>query len=301
MPALTQSDGHRSPVTVLGLGPMGSALAGAFLARGHRTTVWNRTAAKADALVARGAVRAHGVAEAAAASPLVVVCVIDYDAVEPILGDAVDALKGRTVVNLTADSPERARALAAWADEHGVAYLDGAIMTPTETIGGPAAVVLYSGPQAVFDAHRPALAGLGGTAAHLGTDPGRAAAHDVALLDVFWTAMSGIVHGFALAGAEDIAATDLAPYARGIGELLPAIIDEFAQQIDAGRHPGDKSNLSSAAAGMEHVIHAAAAGGIDTTVLSAARLIAQRTIDAGHGGDGFSRLAIDLRPQGVSA
>jgi 6-phosphogluconate dehydrogenase (decarboxylating) len=255
MPALTQSDGHRSPVTVLGLGPMGSALAGTFLARGHRTTVWNRTAATADALVARGAVRAHGVAEAAAASPLVVVCVIDYDAVEAILGDAVDALKGRTVVNLTADSPERARALAAWAGEHGVAYLDGAIMTPTETIGGPAAVVLYSGPQAVFDAHRPALAGLGGTA----------------------------------------------PYARGIGELLPAIIDEFAQQIDAGRHPGDKSNLSSAAAGMEHVIHAAAAGGIDTTVLSAARLIAQRTIDAGHGGDGFSRLAIDLRPQGVSA
>jgi 3-hydroxyisobutyrate dehydrogenase-like beta-hydroxyacid dehydrogenase len=152
-------DRDRSPVTVLGLGPMGSALAGAFLAGGHRTTVWNRTAAKADALVARGAVRAHTVAEAVQASPLVVVCVIDYDAVRTILDSAADALPGRTVVNLTADSPERARAMAEWADEHDVAYLDGAIMTPTETIGGPEAVVLYSGPREVFDAHRPALAG----------------------------------------------------------------------------------------------------------------------------------------------
>jgi 3-hydroxyisobutyrate dehydrogenase-like beta-hydroxyacid dehydrogenase len=301
MSAQTQPDGNRSPVTVLGLGPMGSALAGAFLASGHRTTVWNRTAAKADALVARGALHARSVAEAVDASPLVVVCVIDYDAVAEILGGAVDALQGRTVVNLSADSPERARAMAAWAGEHGVAYLDGAIMTPTETIGGPAAVVLYSGPTTVFDAHRAALASLGGTAAHLGTDPGRAAAHDVALLDMFWTAMSGVVHGFALAAAEGIDATALAPYARGIGELLPPIIDEFAEHIDAGHHPGDASTLASAAAGMQHVVESAAARGIDTTALSAARLIAQRAIDAGHGNDGFSRLAVDLLPQGAPA
>jgi 3-hydroxyisobutyrate dehydrogenase-like beta-hydroxyacid dehydrogenase len=299
MPSQTQLDGNRSPVTVLGLGPMGSALARAFLANGHPTTVWNRTASKAGALVADGAVRAQTVAEAAGASPLAIVCVIDYDAASAILDGAVDALQGRTVVNLTADSPARARAMAAWADEHGIDYLDGAIMTPTETIGGPTAVVLHSGPQAIFDAHRPALASLGGTVVHLGADPGRAAAHDVALLDMFWTAMSGIVHGFALAAEENIGATDLAPFARGIGELLPAIIDEFAQHIDAGHDPGDTSTLASAAAGMEHVIDAAAARGIDTTVLSAACLIAERAIEAGHGNDGFSRLAIDLRPQGA--
>lgn len=33
----------QSAVTVLGLGPMGRALAGAFLDAGLRTTVWNRT------------------------------------------------------------------------------------------------------------------------------------------------------------------------------------------------------------------------------------------------------------------
>ncbi|MFC7722700.1 NAD(P)-binding domain-containing protein [Nonomuraea recticatena] len=38
---------HRTPVTVLGLGSMGTALAEAFIEAGHPTTVWNRTASKA--------------------------------------------------------------------------------------------------------------------------------------------------------------------------------------------------------------------------------------------------------------
>lgn len=42
-------------VTVLGLGSMGTALAGALLEAGHETTVWNRSAGKDEALVARGA------------------------------------------------------------------------------------------------------------------------------------------------------------------------------------------------------------------------------------------------------
>lgn len=44
-------------VTVIGLGPMGQALAAAFLAAGVRTTVWNRTPGKDRELVAAGAVR----------------------------------------------------------------------------------------------------------------------------------------------------------------------------------------------------------------------------------------------------
>ncbi|CAM5499104.1 hypothetical protein SCYAM73S_06567 [Streptomyces cyaneofuscatus] len=44
------------------------------------------------------------------------VCVVNYDAVDAVLRrDAVaGALKGRTVVNLTADTPGRARDTAAW-------------------------------------------------------------------------------------------------------------------------------------------------------------------------------------------
>ncbi|MGH9900308.1 MAG: NAD(P)-binding domain-containing protein [Pyrinomonadaceae bacterium] len=45
-----------SEVSVIGLGARGSALAAAFLNRDHATTVSNRSAGKADALVAAGCV-----------------------------------------------------------------------------------------------------------------------------------------------------------------------------------------------------------------------------------------------------
>jgi 3-hydroxyisobutyrate dehydrogenase-like beta-hydroxyacid dehydrogenase len=285
---------HRPPVTILGLGPMGQALAHAFLRAGHATTVWNRTAAKAEPLVAHGAARADTPAEAVDASPLTIVCVIDYHAVHAIVDPNAEVLRGRTLVNLTADTPARARDTAAWAAGHGVDYLDGAIMTPTTTIGTDDALVLYSGPEPVFERHRPTLQSLGGRAVFLGADHGRAAAHDVALLDLFWTSMSGMVHAFALARSEGITAAELEPYVQGIGGLLPDIATDFAARIDEGRHHGDASTILSAAAGIEHIIDAAEQRGLDTRVLTAAYTIARRAIDAGHGEDGFSRLTETL-------
>ncbi|MER5644443.1 NAD(P)-binding domain-containing protein [Streptosporangium sp. NPDC002524] len=76
-------------MTVIGLGAMGKALAGAFLDNGHPTTVWNRTAGKGRELAGRGATEAATAAEAIAASPVVVVCVLDYDAVREVLGAPV--------------------------------------------------------------------------------------------------------------------------------------------------------------------------------------------------------------------
>lgn len=57
------------PVTVLGLGNMGFALAAALLDRGHPVTVWNRSPHKAVPLTDRGASLAATPAEAIAASP----------------------------------------------------------------------------------------------------------------------------------------------------------------------------------------------------------------------------------------
>ena len=60
---------------------------------------------------------------------------------------------------------------------------------------------LHSGPRELYEEHRPVLAALGGTHTHLGEDAGRAAAYDIALLDIFWTAMAGYTHALALARA----------------------------------------------------------------------------------------------------
>ncbi|URN08001.1 NAD(P)-binding domain-containing protein [Actinomadura madurae] len=96
---------EQSAVTVLGLGPMGRALAGAFLDAGVPTTVWNRTPGKDRDLVERGATRAESPEAAVAASGLTVVCVVNGEAVDAIVRRAAvtTALKGRALVNLTAD------------------------------------------------------------------------------------------------------------------------------------------------------------------------------------------------------
>ncbi|GGU91318.1 6-phosphogluconate dehydrogenase [Streptomyces filipinensis] len=280
-------------VTVLGLGPMGRSLAGAFLRAGLRTTVWNRTPGRDRELVEQGAASAGSAEEAVAAGDLTVVCVVDYDAVDALLRPepVTRALKGRTVVNLTADTPARARETADWASAHGIRYLDGAIMTPAPSIGTPEAVFLHSGPREPYEEIRPALEALGGTHTHLGEDPGRAATFDIALLDLFWTAMAGYAHAVAIARAEGVTAGELAPFAQGIGAILPPLFAEFAQDADDGTYSGAINPLTSAASTMAHVVAVSEAHGIDAGVIRAVEGMARRTIGLGHGTDGFIRVA----------
>jgi 3-hydroxyisobutyrate dehydrogenase-like beta-hydroxyacid dehydrogenase len=279
-------------VTVLGLGPMGRALAGAFVAAGLRTTVWNRTPGRDRELLERGATGAGSAAEAVAASELTVVCVVNYDASDSVLRDetVTDALKGRTVVNLTADTPDRARDTANWAAAHGIRYLDGAIMTPTTTIGTPDAVFIHSGPEELYREHRPVLDALGGTHTHLGEDIGRAAGYDVALLDIFWTAMAGYAHAVAVARAEGITARELAPFAQGIAAILPPLFEEWADDVDSGSFSGELNPITSTVSSMAHIVHASEAHGIDASVMRAAEGQARRVIALGHGTDGYMRV-----------
>ncbi|WP_405870569.1 NAD(P)-binding domain-containing protein [Streptomyces zaomyceticus] len=286
------SSSHDLSVTVVGLGPMGRALAGAFLAAGVRTTVWNRTPGRDGELVAAGAVPAASAEEAVAASPLTVVCLVNYDATDSVLRqEAVTrALKGRTVVNLSADTPERARDTAAWADAQGIGYLDGAIMTPTPTIGTPTGVFLHSGPEPLYREHSPVLDALGGGHTHLGEEISRAAAYDIALLDIFWTSMTGYVHALAVARAEGISPTELAPFAAGIGAILPPLFQELAEDVESGSYSGEANPLTSAVSTMAHIVHASEAHGIEAGVMRAAEGLARRTVGLGHGAEGFTRL-----------
>ncbi|MBB1245566.1 NAD(P)-dependent oxidoreductase [Streptomyces durbertensis] len=282
-------------VTVLGLGPMGRALSRALLAAGHTLTVWNRTPGRAGELLELGAKEAASPADAVSAGDLVIVCVVDYDAAHAVLEPAADALRGRTLVNLTADTPDRARATAEWAREHGVEYLDGAIMSPVPLIGTADAVVLYSGPADLFERHRRTFAALGGTAAYLGAEPGRAAAHDIALLDFFWTMTSGYTHALALARAEGVSAEDIAPFAQGILGFMPTLLDEFARNVDAGDHPGDESTIASAHATFEHIVHVAEHHRLDPGAAAAALRLTTRALAAGQGAQAFSRTTDHLR------
>ncbi|QDQ13772.1 NAD(P)-dependent oxidoreductase [Streptomyces spectabilis] len=278
----------KTPVTVIGLGAMGSALAGAFLNAGHPTTVWNRSAGKGEDLVARGAARAASAAEAVRAGDVVVVCVVDYDASAAVLEPLAADFAGRTLVNLTSDTPERAREAAAWAAASGIDYLDGSVMVPTPVIGTPDALLFHAGPRAAYDKHEQTLRALGGHTTYVGEDHGLAAVYDLSLLDYFWTTMSGLVHAFALAAADGVPAAAVAPFIKANAGLVTSIVDEMAQEIDSGSYPGAEANLAMEVAGIDHIVHTAERRGLDASVLRAVNTVARRGIELGHGADNWT-------------
>ncbi|MGY5126771.1 NAD(P)-dependent oxidoreductase [Streptomyces nigrescens] len=277
----------RPAVTVIGLGSMGSALAAVALERGHRTTVWNRSPRRAQPLVERGARLAATPEEAIAASPLTIACVLDYEVLHAVLDPAAGSLAGKVLVNLTSGSPEQAHQAAAWARSHAADYLDGAIMTTPPGVGSPEMMFLYSGSPAVFEAHRPTLASLGDPL-HLGTDPGLASLYDAALLGLMWSTMTGWLHGTALVGAEKTPATAFTPVAIRWLTAVAGFLTTYAPQVDAGRYPGDDATVDVQIAAIDHLIHAAAARGIDNALPELLKSAMERTKAAGHGSDSYA-------------
>ncbi|WP_394821698.1 NAD(P)-dependent oxidoreductase [Pendulispora albinea] len=281
---------NRAPVTVIGLGAMGQALASAFLKAGHPVTVWNRSTNKGNGLVAQGAIRAATAADAAKASPIVVACVVDYAAGQAILEPIAADLKGRVLVNLTSDTPERSRETAAWAARHHIDYIDGAVMVPTITIGQPDALLLYSGSQEAFEKHRETLRVLGGNAKFVGADPGAAALFDLALLDLFYSSMASLVHAIALVNADGVSAETFFPYANDFLAMLPAMAPMVVPAIDARKYPGDLDNIRMEAVGIDHIIEASKHRGVDTTVIESVKSVFDRAIAKGHGSDSLSAI-----------
>lgn len=280
----------RPPVSVLGLGMMGTALAAAFLKAGHPTTVWNRSPAKTGPLVAQGATPAQTGPDAVSASPLVVVCLMTYDNVEEVLHPLAAGLAGKTLVNLTNGTPTQARELAAWAEQQGARYLDGGIMAVPQMIAGPQAYILYSGPQEAFDAHRETLAVLGGTK-YVGTDPGFAALHDLALLTGMYGMFMGVVQAFALVRAENLSATEFAePLVAWVSAMLSGA-PELAKAIDSGQHLTDVSSLAVNQAAFPNFLATFREQGISGELFEPFQTILDRAIKEGYGADGLSRIA----------
>ncbi|MEU2868533.1 NAD(P)-binding domain-containing protein [Streptomyces olivoreticuli] len=275
----------KSPVTVLGLGAMGTALATAFVTGGHPSTVWNRTPGKAEPLAALGATAAGDVAAAVAASELVVVCLLDYDSVHGTLDPVAAELAGRTLVNLTNGTPTQAREMAEWAAGHGIAYVDGGIMAIPPGIGTEQAFLFYSGSRPAFDAFAPALELLGAPR-FVGEDPGLAALHDIALLSGMYGMLAGAFHALALVGTERVPAAEFAPMLREFITAMAAGIPHYAHQIETGDYAsGVVSTIGMQSAGFTNLLSTAESQGLSPELLAPLGPLMARRVAEGHGAE----------------
>ena len=96
-------------IAILGTGLMGAALAEGLHKAGHDIVVYNRTAAKAQALVAFGAIAVSTVAEALMQTDAAIAVLPDADSLRALLltDDTRASLRGRRVLNASTTKPEQ--------------------------------------------------------------------------------------------------------------------------------------------------------------------------------------------------
>jgi 3-hydroxyisobutyrate dehydrogenase-like beta-hydroxyacid dehydrogenase len=220
-------------------------------------------------------------------------CVAQQAAAQELLGSTSvqEGLRGRTLVQLTTGTQSDGRRNAQWAQDHGIDYLDGAIMAYPRTIGTAEATILYSGTEEVFTRHEPLLRALG-LARHVGEDAGRPAVLDAALIAFFYGTLAGFLHGAILAGAEGIGIDELVqlsdPFFSSF--IFPAVA-ETSERISARQYGDAQSSMDTHLGGIDLLVRGSSEeAGIDTELVMAIRNQFARAIAAGKGGDDIAVL-----------
>jgi 3-hydroxyisobutyrate dehydrogenase len=147
-------------VAFLGLGVMGHPMAGHLARAGHRTTVYNRTAARSAAWAAEyGGRHAPTPREAAAGADIVFACVGNDDDLRSVVMGADGAFAGMKpgaiFVDHTTASAEVARELGAEADKRGLKFIDAPVSGGNLGAINGALTVMCGGDLQAFDTIKP--------------------------------------------------------------------------------------------------------------------------------------------------
>jgi 3-hydroxyisobutyrate dehydrogenase-like beta-hydroxyacid dehydrogenase len=152
--------------------PMGLNL----LKAGYSLTVWNRTASRAESLVAAGAKLANSPEEVASSSDALITIVSDPPALEGVLwggsGQGAGALRslrpGSIYIDSSTVSPALARKIAAASTERQVAFLDAPVTGGTWGAEKGELVFMVGGDAQVLKDAEPILSVMGKRWFHLG-------------------------------------------------------------------------------------------------------------------------------------
>jgi len=149
-------------VAFIGLGVMGSPMAGHLSKMGHAVTVFNRTTAKAEAWVAQhGGQMASTPADAAKGSDIVFACVGNDDDLRSVTmgpkGVFAGMEAGSVFVDHTTASADVARELAAFGADKGIGVLDAPVSGGQAGAENGALTVMVGGEKTVFDQALPLM------------------------------------------------------------------------------------------------------------------------------------------------
>lgn len=278
-------------VGFIGLGIMGQSMAGHVLAAGHDLFVYNRTRAKADDLVARGAVWKDSPG-AVAAEADVVITIVGYpkDVEEVYLapGGIVErARKGAILIDMTTSSPGLAQRIAEAAAARGLTALDAPVSGGDVGAKAGTLAIMVGGDPVSFRTAMPLFDAMGGKIVHMG--PAGAGQHtkmanQVAIASTMMAVCECLAYAKAT-GLDQNAVLD----AIGTGAASSFQLNVLGPKIAAGDFaPG--FFVHHFVKDMSIALAEAERAKLDLPGLTLARGLYQRLVDGGFGEEGTHAL-----------
>jgi 3-hydroxyisobutyrate dehydrogenase len=174
MAGVDGTDGQKAEkLGYLGLGMMGFPMSRRLITAGHDVTVWNRSAAKATALVEAGAKLAPRPRDIAAGASIIFMCLTDAAAVDEVVfgsdGLAAVAGSGKLVVDFSSIHPDAARATAARLKAaNGMGWIDAPVSGGTKGAEEGTLAVMAGGDAADIERVRPYVLAMARRLTHMG-------------------------------------------------------------------------------------------------------------------------------------
>jgi 3-hydroxyisobutyrate dehydrogenase-like beta-hydroxyacid dehydrogenase len=196
-------------VGVIGLGAMGSGIAGSLIRAGYRPRVWNRSRKQVDALVRLGA-QPVATAREAFAGDAVVSMLADDAAVHAVIDPLLDgAPKGLVHVNMATISVSLARELAEKHRAHALDYVAATVFgRPDLAATGKLNIVVAGDPRTV-ERVQPLLDVIGQHTWPMGEEPQRANVVKLAGNFMLGAAVEAMSEASAMAARNGITPADL--------------------------------------------------------------------------------------------
>ncbi|MFE2633483.1 NAD(P)-dependent oxidoreductase [Streptomyces scopuliridis] len=273
-------------VAVLGTGIMGAAMARNLCRTGHDVRVWNRTPAKAEALVADGARAFATPAEAVADADVVLTMVYDGPAaVEAVTAAGPGLRPGAIWLQTTTVGVGAVASLADLARHHGLVFVDAPVLGTKAPAESGDLLILAAGPEKTRAPLASVLDAIGSRTVWLGEDGSTGAASRLKLVCNSWviTLTNGAAEALALAKGLDVDPRYFLEAIAG-GSLDCGYLHAKAAAIMEGDYT---PSFSVATAGKDArlIVEAGASAGVRLDVAAASAERFHRAEAQGHGDD----------------
>ena len=264
-------------VSVIGLGAMGSGIARTLIEGGCKVSVWNRSRAKVDDLVAVGAIGCNEPKEALDANTIVIVCVSDYVVWRHIIQEhsLASHFEDTCIIQLTTGTIDDVQTHASLIQDNGGRLVEGAVMCYPRNLGTDEAALLLSGAPNVLEECAPILSTLDENWKSLGEDINQPSVLSRSLMSGLTGALMGLVNGAAICRAGGVSLDVFMKFNEGTNSILLAEQKRLIEAIRDGRTEENEASIKAWREGNQALNSVAASLGTNLTLQNSIQAVFQ--------------------------